>query len=136
MGAGVATIQLDDTHFPPQLHLERLDKFWWNADEEPWYGDICALLWNNYIYAYGHAKDNPFVYLTRVLWHNATILDCYEYWNGLSWQKNRLYTRHLGEEQSVFWQINQGQVIWSNHFQCLLFIYCGEHTPKYVSDMY
>jgi len=95
----------------------------WDGETEPWYGDICAIRSGDYIYAYGHAKRTPFVYLARVSWQNATDLSCYEYWNGDTWQVERLY--NPGDKEGVFWQINQGQVIYSSYYACYIFIYCG-----------
>jgi hypothetical protein len=127
MGAGVASITIDESEYPPVPHLQRLPpQFWWDAKSEPWYGDICALRWNDYVYAYGHGiEGNPYVYLTRVPVVEATNLECYEYWNGDSWQSERLDGTAVGEKEGVFWQINQGQVIWSTHFTCFLLVYCG-----------
>jgi hypothetical protein len=127
VGAGVATVHLKTHTYPPRPSIERLGQYWWDATTEPWYGDICALRWKAYVYAYGHGgADNPWVYLTRVRHDDATRLECYEYWNGTDWQKERLNSPSLGEVESVFWQINQGQVVWSRHFGCLIFIYCGK----------
>ena len=123
-GAGVATVTIPDDPVPyPKIH--RLAEYWWDGDKEPRYGDVGAIRRNGYIYAYGHAKDNPWVYLTRVKWQEATKMDCYEYWNGETWQTDRLQTKDLTEKESTFWQVNQGQVIWSNYHNCFLFIYCG-----------
>ena len=80
-GAGVATVSLSDA-YPPVPKVTRLDRLWWDGDTEPWYGDVCALRHGEYIYGYGHAKDDPFVYLTRVHWQSATWKDCYQYWMG------------------------------------------------------
>ena len=128
MGAGVASVSLDTSAYPPVPYIQRLPpQFWWDATCEPWYGDVCALRWNNYIYAYGHGiEGNPWVYLTRVRVEDAANVECYEYWNGDTWQSERLDGKAIGDEESVFWQINQGQVIWSNYFGCFLFIYCGK----------
>jgi hypothetical protein len=124
-GAGVATVTLSNT-YPPVPSVTRLDRTWWDGDTEPWYGDVCALRAGDYIYAYGHAKDNPYVYLTRAKWWEATQLETYEYWNGEGWQCDRLYTATLGEKESLFWQIHQGQIFWSPLFNCYMFVYCGK----------
>jgi hypothetical protein len=123
-GAGVAKVTLSDS-YPPVPSVVRLAQYWWDGDEEPWWGDVGAIRTNGYIYTYGHAKDNPWVYLARVPWHKVTELDAYEYWNGETFQKERLRTKDIGEKESVFWQINQGQVIWSEYYKCYLFVYCG-----------
>jgi Domain of unknown function (DUF4185) len=106
-GAGVATISLSNS-YPPKPNITRLAEYWWDGEAEPWYGDVGAVRHNGYIYAYGHAKDTPFVYLARVKWEEATKMECYEYWNGETWQTERLKTKDLCEKESVFWQINQG----------------------------
>ncbi|KAJ9613216.1 hypothetical protein H2200_003158 [Cladophialophora chaetospira] len=126
MGAGVASVTLDTSEYPPVPQIQRLPpQFWWDAKSEPWYGDVCALRWKNHIYAYGHGiEGNSWVYLARAPIADAKNVDCYEYWNGKTWQTDRLDGTIIGDNASVFWQINQGQVIWSNHFNCLLFIYC------------
>lgn len=124
-GAGVATVKLSDD-YPPVPSVKRLGQYWWDGDAEPWYGDVGAIRTNGYIYSYGHAKDKPWVYLARVPWREALHLEAYEYWNGEEFQKERLKTKHIGEKESVFWQVNQGQVIWSEYFAAYLFVYCGK----------
>lgn len=123
MGAGVAAVNVS-SKYPPVPSIQRLAEYWWDGATEPWYGDVGAVRWQDYVYAYGHANNSAYVYLTRVAWQNATDLGCYEYWNGETWQSERLY--NVGEKEGVFWQINQGQVIWSNHYNCFLFVYCGQ----------
>jgi len=113
-------------NYPPVPNVTRLGQYWWDGETEPWYGDVGAIRTNGYIYAYGHAKDSPWVYLTRVRWQEATDMNCYEYWNGATWQVERLQTKDIGEKESIFWQINQGQVVYSAYYQCYLFVYCGE----------
>ena len=127
VGAGVATVSLSEG-YPPVPQVQRLCEFWWDGDIEPWYGDVGAIRSGDYIYAYGHAKSTPYVYLTRVKWQDATELSCYQYWNGDSWQTERL--QNFGEKEAVFWQINQGQVIWSNYYDSFLFVYCGTSTSQ------
>ena len=122
-GAGIAIISISDS-YPPVPSATRFCQYWWDGSTEPWYGDVGAIRSGNYIYAYGHGPGSLFVYLTRVPWRNATDLSYYEYWNGESWQTDRLI--NFGEKERVFWAINQGQVIWSNYYECYLFIYCGK----------
>lgn len=130
VGAGVATVHLDTRSYPPKPHINRLPpQTWWDGDTEPWWGDVGALRWGEHIYAYGHGSDkdtNPWVYVTRVKYYEATNINCYEYWNGDTWQKERLKGKDLGEKGSVFWQINQGTVVWSNYFHCFIFVYSGK----------
>lgn len=117
-------MSIDTSAITPVPQTQRLCKYWWDGEKEPWYGDVCALKAGDYIYAYGHVKDNPWVYLARVKTQSAFNLNSYEYWNGECWQHEKLYREHINEKQSIFWQINQGQVIWSCYHQCFLFIYC------------
>jgi len=135
IGAGVAMVHLKHHTYPPKPFIKRLGQYWWDAKTEPWYGDICAICWKGYVYAFGHGGvENPWVYLTRVRHNEATYLECYEYWNGIDWQQERLNSAALGEAESVFWQINQGQVVWSNYFGCLVFVYCGRSGCSILSS--
>lgn len=124
LGAGVAEVTIDTTAGYPVPKATRLCKFWWDGETEPWYGDMCALRAGDYIYAYGHAKDNPWVFLTRAKIEHATELDAYEYWNGETWQSERLKRDQMGDKEKIFWQVHQGQIFWSDYHQRYLFIYC------------
>lgn len=124
LGAGVAEVSLEAYGDMPIPHANRLSKFWWDGETEPWYGDVCALKADDHVYAYGHVKDNPWIYLVRAPLDRATDLNAYEYWNGSGWQSERLRRDELNEKQSVFWQVNQGQVYWSKYHNCFVFIYC------------
>ncbi|RMD43562.1 hypothetical protein DV735_g1577, partial [Chaetothyriales sp. CBS 134920] len=108
---------------PGRGKIERVARYWWDGETEPWWGDVGAIRWKDHIYSYGHAKDSPFVYAARVRWDEATKLDAYEYWNGQNWQKERPKTKEWGNDQRVFWMVNQGQVIYSNYFKSFLFVY-------------
>jgi hypothetical protein len=110
--------------YPPIPQVTRLSEYWWDGETEPWYGDVGAIRSGDHIYAYGHAKSTPYVYVTRVRWDKATDLACYEYWNGKTWQTDRMY--NVGEKEGVLWQVNQGQVIWSNYYGCFMFVYSGK----------
>lgn len=124
LGAGIAEISLDTSGAVPVVNANRLCKYWWDGETEPWYGDVCALQAGEYVYAYGHVKDNPWVYLTRARLDQATELGSYEYWNGIDWQSEPLKREELGEKQSVFWQVNQGQIYFSKYHNCFIFIHC------------
>ncbi|MBA7489676.1 hypothetical protein ES702_00210 [subsurface metagenome] len=126
LGAGIAKVSFDPstTKHHPIPTVSRQGKFWWDAENEPWYGDICALRSGSHIYAYGHAKDSPYIYLARVNAADALYLNAYEYWNGEGWQSERLTKDEFGEKQSVFWQINQGQIYYSKFHGCFVFVYC------------
>ncbi|EXJ84844.1 hypothetical protein A1O3_05518 [Capronia epimyces CBS 606.96] len=144
LGAGIATVSLDTSTYPPAPQIQRhpppqghhhhqQHQFWWDGEREPWYGDICALRWDEHIYAYGHGGEgNPWVYVARVPAANATQLDRYEYWNGDEWQAERLQKDSIGEKESVFWQINQGQVVYSKWFGCFIFVYCDNFMNSRV----
>ena len=137
LGAGIATIAVDTSVYPPVPTATRLPgrQYWWDGSCEPWYGDTGAIKTNGFIYAYGHANSTPYVYLTRVPWQQATDLSCYEYWNGSSWQAERLYsdgrndTTPFGETEGIFWQVNQGQVIYNDYYDCYVFVYSGKSLP-------
>ena len=120
IGAGVATVSLSSSNVP---NATRLAEYWWDANTEPWYGDIGALRAGEYVYAYGHATSANHVYVARVNYTQATQLDSYEYWNGQAWQSDRLY--NVSDTESVMWGVDQGQVFWSNYYGCFVFVYCG-----------
>lgn len=108
-GAGVAEVRLSHHRHSVVPVARRLSKKWWNEDE-PRYGDICALRFDGYIYAYGHGPDNDWIYVARAPITQAFDLAAYEYWDGACWQPDRLYKSSIGEKESVFWKIQQGQI--------------------------
>ena len=124
LGAGVATVSVSNT-MPPVPTAKRLSQYWWNGETEPWFGNIGAIQTGGYIYTYGQGNSTASVYLARVPSQSATDLSSYEYWNGDDWQKD--CPQHPGDQESVLKDVNQGQVVWSNYYQCFLFIYCGKH---------
>lgn len=125
VGAGLATVTLVDSGSNlPRPTATRLAEYWWDGATEPWYGDCGALKVGDYIYAYGHAQAAPYVYVCRVKCECATDLSQYEYWNGPTWQTDRLY--NPGEKEGVWWQINQGQICWSPFYNCFIFVYVGK----------
>ena len=128
----MATVNLTAT-YPPAPRVRRLAEYWWDGETEPWYGDVGAIRREGYIYAYGHAIGSQHVYLARVAWQEAEIISCYEYWNGESWQAERLY--NVSEKEGIFWAINQGQVIYSNYYDCYMFVYCGSCLALYARCM-
>ncbi|KAJ8101162.1 hypothetical protein POJ06DRAFT_89985 [Lipomyces tetrasporus] len=127
VGAGVATVTMHGN----RPSCTRLAEYWWDGKTEPHYGDICALKFGNHIYAYGHGPTSAeFVYVCRVLTSRATDLSAYEYWNGSSWQKERLY--NVSEKEKIFWQIQSGQIIWSPYYDCLLFVYSNNFLDNQI----
>ncbi|KAI9739943.1 MAG: hypothetical protein M1818_004999 [Claussenomyces sp. TS43310] len=132
-GAGVATVTLSADNSPVP-NATRLADYWWEAGTEPTYGDVAALKGNDdYFYAYGHYDGNAGVYLTKVPIDGATDLNQYQYWNGQSWQDDRLMNPSLN--MSVGWEINQGQVNWSNYYNCYVFIYVDNFADNLVQAM-
>ena len=126
VGSGIAVITVqesNDRYKAPTVSARRVSEYWWDGETEPYYGDVTALRVDNFIYAYGHAKDTPYIYVTRVHYQSVLNLDHYEYWNGRTWQSERL--RNVGEKEGMFWQIQQGQMIWSEYYRCFLFIFTG-----------
>lgn len=125
IGAGIAEVHINAESVDQIVpRAKRLCKYWWSADTEPSYGDVCALRHDGFVYAYGHMKDNPWIYLTRVLVHNVLDVSAYEYWNGSFWQRERLDGPKLSEKESIFWKIQQGQIVWSAYHERFIFIYC------------
>lgn len=124
-GAGVAEVSIQPDHTGrPIPHARRLNKWLWDGQKEPWYGDVCAVDFQGHIYALGHKTDSPFMYIARVPRTEPFNIDAYEYWNGTSWQRERLDGPALGEKESIMWQCGQGQVFWSEFHNRLLFVYC------------
>ncbi|KAL9616631.1 MAG: hypothetical protein Q9160_008514 [Pyrenula sp. 1 TL-2023] len=132
IGAGVAnvTITQPSNSTYPVPKATRLSEYWWDAKKVPWYGDVGAIKAGDYIYSYGHAESNPWVYVARVPTEHAFELSEYEYWNGENWQKELL--TDFGEKESVFWQVNQGQVIWSNYYGCFVFVYADSFVDSKI----
>lgn len=133
MGAGLATVSLSNDPFP-KVTTNRTAKYLWDGKMEPWYGDVGSVRSDTHIYAYGHKKDSLFVYLTRVPIANVLDVSCYEYWHGEAkgWSTDRLIGEgDLGADASVLWNVNQGQVWWSPHFQRWMFVYCGKSSPPF-----
>ncbi|KAK9235267.1 hypothetical protein V1525DRAFT_410499 [Lipomyces kononenkoae] len=127
VGAGVATVKMHGN----SPVCTRLAEYWWDGKTEPHYGDICAVKFGDHIYAYGHGNASAeFVYVCRVLASCATNLASYEYWNGSQWQKDRLY--NVSEKESVFWQIQAGQVFWNPYYDCLIFVHSNNFMDNQI----
>lgn len=120
VGAGIAKVTVHN-HVP---RADRLAEYWWDGSKEPHYGDVTALRAGEWIYGYGHAENAQHVFVTRVHYTQATELGAYEYWNGSDWQKERM--TNVGEKEGMFWQTQQGQMIWSEYYSCFMFVYTSK----------
>jgi len=138
-GAGVARVQVIDG--TPTV-IERLDMnntgYWWPSDKHARYGDVAAYrdVHSDYIYALGGAPnfvtswpENQYVYQVRVKASQAWDLSAYEYWWGRSigWSSRPLST--FNAETAVMWGVGQGQIVWSNYFECYIFVHLGMSFP-------
>ena len=118
--------------------IERLDLndmgHWWPCDSHARYGDVAAYhdVRTNYIYALGGAPnfatswpDNQYVYQVRVKASQAYDRNAYEYWWGRSigWRSKPLST--FNATTAVMWGVGQGQIVWSNYFECYIFVHLG-----------
>jgi hypothetical protein len=120
--------------------IECLDQgntgYWWPTATNPRYGDVAAYRDPNsdYIYAIGGVPnsvtswpDNQYVYQVRVIASQAYDLSAYEYCWGrqAGWSSTPLST--FNSTTAVMWGVGQGQIVWSNHFDCYIFVHLGKH---------
>ncbi|KAI1280248.1 hypothetical protein F5Y07DRAFT_396402 [Xylaria sp. FL0933] len=130
-GAGVAKVEIVNNE-PTVTQRYGNTGWWWDVTSTPRYGDVAAFrdTKSNYIYVWGGAPtsimdytDSQYVYLTRVNAADAFDLTKYEYFWGRSqgWKSDILTT--FSSDTAVFWGIGQGQVIWSDFYQCYIFVH-------------
>ncbi|KAI1374360.1 hypothetical protein F4677DRAFT_461417 [Hypoxylon crocopeplum] len=108
-GAGVAKVELvNDTPTVTQRFGDT--GYWWPSDTTPRYGDVAAFRdpHSGYIYAWGGAPTSvadptgsQYVYLVR---------------QGQS-------LTMFGPATAVMWFVGQGQVVWSEFFECYVFVH-------------
>ncbi|KAI0022934.1 hypothetical protein F4780DRAFT_150359 [Xylariomycetidae sp. FL0641] len=135
-GAGVAKVEVLDGE--PTVTARYGDAgYWWPAENTARYGDIAAFrdTRSEYIYAWGGPPssvtdypDTQYVYLARVIAADAYDLSKYEYWHGQAdqWQSEPLAT--FTPDTAVMWNTGQGQVLWSDYWNCYIFVHLGPLT--------
>ena len=105
----------------------------WNATTAPRYGDVAAYRdeKSDYIYTWGGApiSEGPYpadqyVYLARVQASNAFDLASYEYWWGDGWRPGQVLSE-FGQKTATWWGTAQGQVLYSTHWGCYVFVHLG-----------
>lgn len=121
VGAGVAVVDVSGA-YPT---CRRTSKHMWNSNE-PQYGDHGQLLaQDGWVYVYGGTNTRKYydgVYVMRVLHGSEQELDCYEYWNGTQFTKDRVY--HPTERQAILGPgSTQGIVTWNPHLKAYLYVY-------------
>ena len=114
---------------PPLLTLRILG----NSSVNPNYGDFTAVRGHddNFIYSFGHFSD--WIYVARVPADQATQFTAYTYWDGETWASQPL--ENPGSDQRIFWQVNSGQIIWSEYYQAYLAIYAGKFLGAHTSTV-
>jgi len=134
-GAGVAKVEvIDGTPTVTQRFGD--NGYWWSVESNPRYGDTAAYrdVNSNYIYAWGFPPSSiptkqigsQYVYMVRVNAADAYDLSKYQYWHGRAagWSSTRLTT--FNAETAVMRAVGQGQVIYSNFYNCYIFVHLGE----------
>ncbi|KAI0813569.1 hypothetical protein GGR55DRAFT_676501 [Xylaria sp. FL0064] len=147
-GAGVAKVEIVNNE-PTVTQRYSNTGWWWDVTNTPRYGDVAAFRdpESNYIYIWGGAPtsitdytDSQYVYLARVNAADAFDLTKYEYFWGRSqgWKSDVLTT--FSSDTAVFWGTGQGQIVWSDFYQCYIFVHlCPDvtvytTTPKAAGD--
>lgn len=131
-GAGVAKVEV--INGTPTVTQRFGDNgYWWSAESNPSYGDIATYhdVGANYIYAWGYpptsiTKRIGYVYMVRVNTTDVYDLSKYQYWHGRAagWSSTQLTT--FNAETAVMRGVGQGQVIYSNFYNCYIFVHLGE----------
>ncbi|KAI0846353.1 hypothetical protein F5Y00DRAFT_272011 [Daldinia vernicosa] len=132
-GAGVAKVELINGE-PTVTQRFGDNGYWWPSNNTPRYGDVAAFRdpRSEYVYAWGGAPtsvadsttDAQYVYLLRVKAADAYDLDRYEYWWGpdSGWKTGQPLTE-FGARTAVAWLIGQGQIVWSEFYECYIFVH-------------
>jgi hypothetical protein len=113
------------------------DGYFWDTVNHPRYGDVMAYRDENsdYIYAIGGAPssqsgwiDQSYAYQVRVHAADAFDLSKYEYWHGRAqgWSTSPLTT--FNAETAVFWNVGQGQMLYSKYYNCYIFVHTSKHS--------
>lgn len=137
-GAGVAKVEIING-VPTVTQRFGDNGYWWPIESNPGYGDTAAFLdeYSNYIYAWGcpptsiaEMVSSQYVYMVRVKAADAYDLSKYQYWHGraIGWSSTRLTT--FNAETAVMWGVGQGQVIYSNFYNCYIFVHLGERKHE------
>ncbi|KAF6815743.1 conserved secreted protein [Colletotrichum plurivorum] len=133
VGAGIAKVDVIDG--TPTVTQRFGDQgYWWPANTNARYGDIAAFrdLRSEYVYAWGGPPtaisgwvEGSYIYLTRVKAAEAFDISKYEYWWGTQqgWKTERLTT--FTSETATLWGTGQGQIVWSEFYQCYIFVHLG-----------
>jgi hypothetical protein len=105
------------------------DRYWWNAAEEPFWGDHTSLLASDgNVYLFGGTNTTLFydgVYVARVPHASQQDLSAYEYWNGSAYTPDRIY--NPSETQAVLGpNSSQGQIAWNPYLNLYLYVYTGD----------
>ena len=117
-GAGIGIIDASGD-FPT---CTRTTSYWWDVTKEPSWGSNSAVDgMDGKIYVFGSMPNGDWtrqyeVFLARVDKTQATNLDAYEYWDGLTFQPNRLINPTAS--QAVLQGVPPGQIYWNPYLNC------------------
>ncbi|VUC21574.1 unnamed protein product [Clonostachys rosea] len=140
-GAGVAKVQVLDG-IPTVTERLGDNGYWWDAKENPKYGDVAAYrdIHSEYTYVLGNPPgkitswpDNAYVYQARVKAVDSFDLSKYEYWWGREngWKSDLLTT--FTAETAVLWGTGQGQIVYSQYFKTYLYVHLQGATISLLS---
>ncbi|OTB10067.1 hypothetical protein K445DRAFT_78519 [Daldinia sp. EC12] len=130
-GAGVAKVALVNGE-PTVTQRFGDNGYWWPSGSTPRYGDVAAFQdpRSEYVYAWGGAPTSvtdsigaQYVYLLRVKAADVYDLDRYEYWWGPDGWKTGQPLTEFGAQRAVAWFIGQGQIVWSEFYECYIFVH-------------
>jgi hypothetical protein len=141
IGAGIATVDITGAYptcnrtseYESQVKTFMIvqlstNSYWWNAAEEPFWGDHGAVLASDgYVYVYGGANGTIMydgLYVARVELQSATDLSTYQYYNGTSWSTTRLVSPT--ESNALLADLGQGQLHYNPYLGGYVYIYTCE----------